>query len=268
MKPPEAAPASPPVDLFPVRVAQRTLHVVRDDRLALGTKGRAFPSFPPDTRDVLYTGSAFGYGPVVAAAAARAAGLRCTLLLHPHPPGSRGRLAVDPSQLPPVVAARSLGADIRFVDEWRELVRQGQEMQMYWCPLGFLDNEYIDALACALRAACAPLAAVPEGACIWVIGGSGTVAIALSRALPARRIRVVPINAKTRCKLEDAAKKYGHAMDNLSIEDPPTGARAAGYPVPFVPGYDSLLWDAVAGEGRAADGDVVWNVARGGDWLV
>ena len=253
----------------------RTLHVVRDDRLALGTKGRAFPGFPQDAHEVLYTGSAFGYGPVVAAAAARAAGLRCTLLLHPHPPGSRGRSAVEPAQLPPVVAARALGAEIRFVNEWRELVRQGQEMvargeyanAMHWCPLGFLENDYIDALACALRAACAPVAAMPPDACVWVVGGSGTVAIALSRALPTRRIRVVPINAKTRGKIAAAVEKHGHAMDNIEIEEPPTGTRAQSYPVPFVSGYDSLVWDVAAGEGRAADGDVVWNVARGGDWL-
>ena len=285
MKPPRAEPHSPPVELTKVETEdRRTLFVVRDDRLALGTKGRAFPQIPRGTHTVLYTGSAFGYGPVVAAAVAKANGLDCELMLDPHPPAA-GRNAprsfLPRYDLPPVVTARSLGAKITFYDRWGDLVKEGQrrakEDGVHWCTLGFLEEAYVSALAEALREACRPLEECAADAAIWVIGGSGTIAFALARALPKRKICVVPLTARTRDKIAAAAARFP-AMPNLSIEEPASppefweydGSGPKKYPVPFVPGYDSRLWDTVTAETapRGKDGDIVWNVAPGGEWLL
>lgn len=271
-RPISAVPYSPETQITAVKYKNKTFNVVREDRLPLGTKGRYFPEVPKDKTTILYTGSCLGYGPVVAAALAKNKGLKCVLVLDLHHPGCRKTLKpYQAERIPPIRIAKSFGAKIELVRDWGELVSRGKEIatedSVYWCPLGFLVEEYISGLAEEIHQHFVIPSELKEKN-IWVVGGSGVIALALSRAVPDQEIHVVPLNEKTKGKLAKAFNAFEH-YDNLVIEDPPTIHGDLGtYPIPFVPNYDTKVWDSAVLEGKASDGDIIWNVANGGDWFI
>lgn len=89
---------------------------------------------------------------------------------------------------------------------------------------------------------------------VWVAGGSGTIALALSRAFPDTNIHVVPVmTAPTRLKKLELALA---AAPRVTLWR--RAVRHTATPYPTVRGYDSLAWSAAVE--AAEDGDWVWNV--------
>ena len=264
--PPTATELSPPFELEDVVLGDhRTLRIVRDDRLYAGTKQRGLAGYAgrvraahPGLETILYTGGYNGYGPVAAALIARLTGSKARLILDLHAAASPRAVAPQVAlRATPVARARCLDASIEFVRDWGEMNARGAaaatESGTFWAPLGFGGEDFVEPLATAIAEAAAQTAAGHPRR-VWVAGGSGTIALALSRAFPDTNIHVVPVTtAPTRLKKLELALA---AAPRVTLWRKPV--RRAATPYPTVQGYDSLAWSAAVE--AAEDGDWVWNV--------
>lgn len=237
-------------------------YVVRDDYLFGGTKSRVASKFvqtylPEGTKTLLYSSSYNGYGPVVTALVAKELGLKCILVLSLKAFGKqKNSTREEAEQSTSVKKCHELGAIIIFVQTWFELNTKGKEFScdktIWWLPLGFKDERFENLLAEVLS----PLAALTKKINrIWVVGGTGLLSRALSKALPDADILLVPVDleGKSYKKLHDHVSSYKKIkMLTKSICPKPT-------PYPTIQGYDSKAWDAAVIYGR--EGDYVFNVS-------
>ncbi|MFA6165807.1 MAG: hypothetical protein WC700_04265 [Gemmatimonadaceae bacterium] len=257
--------ASPPLVIRDYQVGGKTLRVVRDDLLEAGTKQRAGAAFlrellrdRPEVKTLLYTAPYNGYGPVAAAAAAAALGLACRLVLTRRPIGSStAATQVEAENSPTVQIARRFGAQIEFADTWADLVQRGRTLErdpsVFWIPLGFHDARFSALLGEKIREAATGI----DPSRIWVVAGTGALALAIAAAFPKAHVIVVPAardDPKAVKKVRDATAGESR-ISIFARGDVPR----APTPYPTVVGYDSLAWDAAVADGL--DGDYVWSTA-------
>jgi hypothetical protein len=287
LKPVKPDPYSPPLIFTEILLKNgNKILAVRDDFLPIGTKGRAFPDIPKGIKKIIYTGSAIGYGPLLAAATAINKGLDCLLILDRHPPGLNKKLTIQQvMNLPTVILAKSFKANIKIVDGWDKLnklakAETDKSDANYWCPLGFLDKDYISKLSTSLKKAWNPdenlklqnNSSMHKNNNIYVIGGSGVIGASIAIAYSSMNIKIIPLNDKVKNKLK--SEKYNEIIEhfninNLEIVEPikidNNNYSKYNYPIPLTPGYDSKAWDYIVKYGK--NGDILWNVARGGNWF-
>lgn len=287
LKPPNAEPYSPPLKFTEILLKNgNKILAVRDDFLPMGTKGRAFPNIPEGITKIIYTGSSIGYGPVLASATAKQKGLKCLLILDSYPPGLNKPLKYEQvMNLPTIILAKSFNANIKIVNGWNELNKLGMEetsksKSNYWCPLGFLDNDYISKLSTSLKKAWNSNNNFTvqyntkhsiKNNNIYVIGGSGVIGASIAIAYPNMNVKIIPLSEKVKIKLH--SDKYNSIIkyfniNNLEIVKPikiENNFFNYNYPIPLTPGYDSKAWDYIVRNGK--EGDILWNVARGGNWF-
>jgi 1-aminocyclopropane-1-carboxylate deaminase/D-cysteine desulfhydrase-like pyridoxal-dependent ACC family enzyme len=251
------------IETYPVKDSG-VRYVIRDDYLYAGTKQRAVKQFieqtmSPCTKTLLYTSSYNGYGPVATALAAGDLGLKCIVILCLKAFGKQTNSTKEEADKSSTVKkCRELRATVAYVDSWQKLNNQGMELQrdktIYWIPLGFKDskNLFEDILFEQLS----PLAEIHKPIKrLWVVGGSGVLARALSRALPDANILLVPVvlEGKSFEKLYNYVMEY----DNISILSSIPSVKITPYPT--IEGYDSKAWDSACSCG--INEDYVWNVA-------
>lgn len=235
-------------------------NVIRDDLLYAGTKQRVASQYiknclPIGIKNLLYTSSYNGYGHVVTAFVAQEIGIKCTVVLALKAFGSQHTSSIkDAEQSSSVKKCRELGATVIYANTWNQLVQLGQQISadplVHWLPLGFKDDRFVDLLATNIRET---MLIKPKR--MWVVGGCGVLAKALSSAFPECHIFVVPVDiaGSSYHKLVS----YIGSLVNVTIHK--QSSQSLPCPYPTITGYDSKAWDASVKYGQ--DGDYVWNVA-------
>lgn len=239
------------------------VEVVEENHLPVGTKQRGILQYVrylirenPLVRTIVYTGGFNGYGPVVAAFAARECNLDCHLLLTTSRVGQGGSLTRDQLQKETTVKkARHYGANITFVHGWKKMVAEGKRITSdpttFWLPLGIEHKVFTQSLSRAIARA----GKSHSFKHIVVAGGVGEVAKAIRLAFPDCKVTAVAVSSVDKLK----GKLKGTDIEVV----PPMPAEKGTPPVPTVVGYDShayfvakdlgATWWNVAGDNTETD---------------
>lgn len=223
---------------LPAPIIERHGHVdvVRDDRIAGGTKVRALTLDGAD--EFVYASPAAGYAQIALAVAARAFGKRATVFcaqrrtLHPRTAEAQragARIIEVPCGYMTVVKAR---ARAYCAETGARLL-----------PFGFDTPEFIARLAAVASA----LGIAPSE--VWTVAGSGVLSRALQSAWPDAAFYAVRIGADP-----DAGKARLYVA-------PEKFDQPAKCPPPFASceNYDAKAWRFI--QAHAAPGALFWNVA-------
>jgi len=248
----------------------KTLHVFADHHINAGTKDRVSAKYishcisnvmKRDIKCLLYTSSYNGFGPVACASGARSNGLDCTLVLCLKGFGHSKESTIDEANASlSVIRAREYGAKIFFAKTWQEMIHLGkkisEEENVWWLPLGFKDDLYVQMLADELIEAVKATTFPSPVNRIFVVGGCGVIARVLSIVFPNTTIMLVPIifGGQSYFKL----KSYVSQSKNIQLINKHSPQVVSPYP--SVINYDSRAWDSAVDIGIS--GDYVWNVAE------
>jgi len=247
------------------KVNSKTLTVVQDDKLYAGTKQRAVVEYTKkllaDNTNIdtlLYSGSFSGFGPLAAALGGNYCGINVELVLDLNPVGGGRRATKSQAhRYTPVIRAKELGANVRFVEDWGRLNRVAGKIAtkpgVHWLPLGLDDDVFLEELTKAIKQALPD--GMPHYKNIWVVGGVGLLARVLANVFPNSTINVVSASRsdRRRNKLSESLQSDD---GRFVLHD---HAPVSSVPYTTVKGYDSRAWDAAVACGD--DGDLVWNVA-------
>ncbi|CAH6419458.1 Hypothetical protein HVR_LOCUS640 [uncultured virus] len=231
----------------------RTFNLVQDTDLPAGTKQRGlsfFLSLKQAGFDELVTyGTVHGYGQVATAWCCRTAGLICTIFLpRTHPRTCMTKLAirlgaiiidVDPDNGYPTTSVLAIKARTYAL----------KNVKCRLLDIGLDDPDFIKHLGEGI----AKVSSHIKPTRIWVAGGSGVLARALSRAFPESEICIVQVGRKI----------YPDVLSNMNYKlyiSPEPFRRAAEFPPPYksLRHYDAKVWRFVRKYGE--EGDYIWNV--------
>jgi hypothetical protein len=261
-----AEPISPTAVVDRLEVAGGTIHVVRDDVLAGGTKQRAMIPWLLDlrsagVRELVYASPFCGFAQVALAASCRAIGLGCRVFAERD--GSREGYA--PHEL--TALAASYGASTEIVPTLAHAeraavahARAGEHRRKL--PLGFDDEGFRRHLRRALEEQWQTLerrGVAPRR--VWLPVGSGTLAtvfrslLAPEVELACVDVRVLPADDVRLTRLATVASVRWYSAPELFHE-----RAASPPPIPSNRWYDAKLWRLLDHHARA--GDLWWNVAR------
>ncbi len=227
-------------DHLPAPVIDRIggIDVVRDDRIAGGSKVRALPVLLTGAREFVYASPVYGYAQISLAHAARRAGVRATVFcaerktLHPRTAEAQR------------VGARIVQVPVGYLNVVKARARaycavSGARL----LPFGFDASEFIEALADVARG----LEIDPPE--VWTVAGSGVLTRALQRAWPLASFHAVRIGAVPntgRARVYQAPERF-----EQDAQQPP--------PFPSCGNYDAKAWRFI--QAQAKPGALFWNVA-------
>lgn len=256
------------VQFSTLKLDDRAMHVVRDDRLFGGTKERAALPFLRDQmaagyNQFVYASPFCGFAQVALAAAGKALG--CTVLLV----AEQDQTAAEPLTLHPFSElAQEQGARVLVVSSLAQAESTAARVTRskpgrYQVPLGFNCAPFRAHLRTEV-ARCwdelgRNLPARPKT--VWVAVGSGTLANVLRDVLPESvavrgvDVGVLPPGDERLGTLRArGGVLWGKSAEAFSepVREPP--------PIPSNRHYDAKLWSLLRREARA--GDLWWNIAR------
>lgn len=222
----------------PVIEAHGSILVVRDDRIAGGTKVRALPALLTGAREFVYASPVYGYAQVSLAHAATSAGVRATVFC-----------AQRQTPHPRTLQAQHFGARIVPVPVGYMTVVKARARE--YCtvsgatllPFGFDAPAFIDALADVAH----DLLLTPTE--VWTVAGSGVLSRALQQAWPRAAFHAVRIGA---------VPNAGRATVYIAPETFQQDARVPP-PFPSCSNYDAKAWQFI--QTQAKPGALFWNVA-------
>ncbi len=214
------------------------IDVVRDDRIAGGSKVRALPVLLTGAREFVYASPVYGYAQIALAHAATRAGVRATVFC-----------AARQTLHPRTIAAQRAGARIVQVPVGYLTVVRARARA--YCavsgarllPFGLDTPEFIEALADVARG----LRIDPPE--VWTVAGSGVLTRALQQAWPRAAFHAVRIGA-----VPNVGRAQVHQAPELfeqHAQQPP--------PFPSCGNYDAKAWRFI--RALARPGALFWNVA-------
>lgn len=196
-------------------------HVVRDDRLAGGTKRRALAALLREPAEYVYASPAYGYAQIALAHAARAIGGSATIFTAKRAtPHARTREAMR-------AGAKVLMVPHGYLSHVQAQARAyAATVGASLLPFGVDTPEAITALA----AAAAALSIQPAE--VWCAAGSGTLARALQLAWPTAQLCIVQVGRNVAVP---GARRYvaPERFEDDAKELPP---------IPSCRNYDAKVW--------------------------
>lgn len=242
-----------PLKFEKIPCSNKNFILIQDSRLPAGTKQRGINFFYKlkelGYNEIVTYGTIYGYGQVATAWCCRKVGLLCTIFLPKTYPRTRmtkhalnlGASIIDvgPDNGYPTNTVLSLRA--------RNYAKKESDRKML--ELGLDDDEYIKALADNIISVKGDLN--PQR--IWLAGGSGVIARALSKAFPNTELCIVQVG---RIIYPDILNGINY---KLFISPEPFRTNAEIIP-PYISlrHYDAKIWRFVRKYG--VDGDFIWNV--------
>ncbi len=257
---------SPDVVVESLRVDRGTLRVVRDDRLAGGTKQRAILPYLRDLiaegfDDYVYASPFCGYAQVALASACSLLGVRATIYCEGDQTAGRKGLFHPFSE-----RARSLGAQIIRVENLEEATREAhlyarEKRGAIELPLGFDSESFREHLGREVTKQWAGIldAEKTNPRAIWLPLGSGTLASVFSRVVP-KEIQLHCVNVRI-FSLESPKLARFVGDPRIILHDAPELFSEPARLPPEIPSnihYDAKLWQFL--KQHAEDGDLWWNV--------
>lgn len=242
-----------PLNIIKIPCDDRMFNLIQDSYLPAGTKQRGLPYFIK-LKELGYTeivtyGTVYGYGQVATAWCCKEVGLLCTIFLPETFPRTKmtkeaikyGALIVDvgPDGRYPTTPVVSLKA--------HNYISKNAGCKLL--ELGLDDPEYIQTLADEIKAVKGNI----DPKRIWIAGGSGVLARAISKAFPNAQLCIVQVGRKIYPDILEGMKH------NLYISPEPFKQNAQITP-PYksLRHYDAKVWRFVQKYGN--DGDYIWNV--------
>ena len=220
--------------------------VVRDDYVPGGTK-RCFLDklIAPTDREIIYAGPVYGGAQIAVAHAARARGIKATLFC-----------AKRQIKHPRTLAAQAAGATIKEVPHgYLNVVQSAAKAYArttgaHLLPFGLDTPEAADAIEARADAV---IGLIPPVDQVWCVGGSGTLARALRRAIPDVELHVVQVGREI-----SVPGAFIH-IHPLKFEQ---DARLLP-PFPSCSNYDAKGWEFVLQSSRGRV--LFWNVMSNGE---
>ena len=231
----------------PVITSHDGFLVVRDDLIAGGTKRRALTELLGNitAHEVVYPATAYGYGQLALAYAGMDTGKKVTLFLAARSDFSKTPLVRE--------VMEKTNAQYQFVP-YPNFMNVVQARARAYCeetgakllPLGFNTPEFSAILT---RIAKGMNINPPKE--VWLAGGTGTLARALSQAWPQAKIHAVSLGMRNgdmgNAIVHEAPEKFEQKAKN-----PP--------PFPSASHYDAKVWQFAKAHGKK--GALIWNVGK------
>lgn len=245
-----------PVELNPAVVIDEMEHdgkkfkVVRDDLLLGGTKQRVMKEiFAAHPEGIVYPGPANGYAQIALAVGAKLYNSRAVILL----PKIRPMTAQT-------ILASQLGAEIHeYWGEDAKLFKLKQHAEkiaakegLYLPKLGFEGDEFKKSLRSALSTSLQMDRTLNYN--IWVVGGSGTLALTLLDEFPNSKVNVVQVGKQIDWSFKNQPRAKLVVADEKFYDD----ARDMP-PYPSLGTYDAKVWQFARFD--LSENTLIWNVA-------
>jgi hypothetical protein len=242
-----------PLLIKKVILSDRTFNLVQETQLPAGTKQRGISYFyrlkASGVKEVITYGTVYGYGQVATAWCCKEVGLCCTIFLPQTFPRTKMtklaiKLGANVIDVPP---DHNYPTTNVLANQARIYANKCPDGRLI--PLGLDDKDYIQCLA-------EGIGRVSHGINpkrIWLAGGSGVLARALSIVFPEAELHIVQVGRKLYTDVLAGLKHKLYISPesfrrNAEIVPPYTSLRH----------YDAKVWRFASEFGQ--DGDYIWNV--------
>lgn len=261
-------PDNPKIVLENIKIINnRNINIIQDGVLIAGTKQRVAKLFftallknNNNIKTIVYTGQSNGFGPVASAYGAYKLGLNCEIFL-------AGNIKnINTRQ---IHTLHALKANINICPTWEEAkklmwrtVTNNYNLKpgYYIIPMGLNTGNMTDLLSKQIKRASKNI--IPENARIWLVAGSGGIAMSILKAFPTAKLFIYLTGHG---KHKKSVIDWANSEENVTIIKPMNNKnekelisnRHLYYS--SVADYDDLIWPYV--KKYALDGDFIWNIA-------
>ncbi|WP_170179617.1 pyridoxal-phosphate dependent enzyme [Parashewanella spongiae] len=252
-----------------MHIANKCLHVIRDDLLPGGTKQRAAAQMLQNLAEdgfteFVYASPFSGFAQIALASTCKLLNLKCTLFCE-----QNRSLLTKNQTLHEFSEIAKQSADSVYIESSLQSAEKAAKAYCelkcgsYLIPLGFQCNEFTIELAKILSVEwshiCKKLGRQPS--VLWLPVGSGTLARTFRKILPQSvLLKCVNVNVLTLDdpRILDLASQSG--IELYHLKQPFIEPVVDSPPIPSNRYYDAKLWKLI--EKHISNDDVWWNVAR------
>jgi len=250
---------NPKLIIEQINIKNKKINIIQDGYLLVGTKQRVAKLFikkilksNPNITTLLYAGTLNGFGAIATAYAAYKLKLKCNVYLSGIPKTCR--------QLNTLYA---LKANISISDTYREARNLEYKLydknpeKYYLTPMGMNDenNIMINMLAKQIVKA-SKNTILSDNTRIWLVSGSGGIAMAISQAFPNAKLFLLLTGAG---KYKQRIIEWSKINKNIVLIKPENLINNIDKYYKSVKDYDDLIFPYVEKYGQ--DNDFIWNVA-------
>lgn len=235
----------------------KVFNLIQETYLPAGTKQRGVRFFADIKQEgynevVLYS-TGYGYGQVAAAWCCKAVGLKCTIFIHKAEP--RTNMTEEAIKLDANIIEKGGKNDYVSLMELSKMAENYAKFdpKIKMLSWGMSDEKYIEILGDEIKAAAAASSSSLIPKTIWVAGGSGSIAKALSIAFPNAFLNIVQVGKSLK---PDTLVGIKHKIYTSRL--PFTTAAKVIPPYQSLDTYDAKIWEFVSKYGKT--GDYIWNV--------
>ena len=259
-------PENPKIKIIQIKITNnRLINIIQDGVLIAGTKQRVAKIFftnllkeNPSITTLIYTGTSNGFGPVAVAYGAFKLGLKCEVFLAGELTNSRQ-----------INTLHSLNAKINLCPSWDEAknlmwksvtINYNVKPGYYIVPMGLNTGNMTDLLSKQIKKASKDL--VPKNPRIWLVAGSGGIAMALHKTFPNAQFFLYLTGHG---KHKKSVIEWANKEKNVNIIKPMNSINETKLRedrhlyYESVSNYDDLIWPYI--KKYALDGDYIWNIA-------
>lgn len=261
---------NPQLYIQPIQYKDININIIQDGLLLVGTKQRVsklyFTEFIKKNKNIhtlLYAGSSNGFGALAVAYSAYKLGLKCKVFisginentLHSRQVSTLQALNAEIYLCKTFKEARQMEYKYSYYDKKNNIYKDLDGY--YTVPMGLKTDRMIELLSeQILNASENTILQTTENLRIWLVSGSGGIAMSIHKAFPNATLFILPTGGGSH-KVE--VLEWISSTPNIQlVKEELLNNNDANKYYASVHNYDDLIWPYV--KKYAKDGDFIWNV--------